>query len=378
MRRIAVGAVLSPLAALAIAVALAAPSGAHAQQLAAKRTLSTARLSGCPTFPAPTLPGARETAEARRLTATAQEAAIVGDHKAARDAFAQAAQLNPRDERIAYQLARAHEELREVNEAARQYCRFLSLAPDATESADVRARIAALTQSTAITVSEQVRGEFRTGVALFDQKRMEPAIDAFSRVARQLPTAPEPFYNRALAYAALGQRRQAIDDFERYLRLRPTAEDEAFVRLQVAQLQRPVWNPGAALVQGAIFPGLGQWYTSRPIPGLLVLGAVGGSAYWALKTKTVTKTGTFTDPFGTVRTYEYTDKERPNFSVGSASAVTIMLGAALEAAYYARRSRESVAGGPRAGLAGSSRMELFAAPSLSGESAVGLRIPLRF
>ena len=36
------------------------------------------------------------------------EAAIVGDHKQARDAFVDAAKLSPGDERIAYQLGRAY------------------------------------------------------------------------------------------------------------------------------------------------------------------------------------------------------------------------------------------------------------------------------
>jgi Flp pilus assembly protein TadD len=60
--------------------------------------------------------------------ALGHEAAIVGDHRQARDVFVDAARLSPGDERIAYQLGRTYEELGERSNAIREYCRFLALA----------------------------------------------------------------------------------------------------------------------------------------------------------------------------------------------------------------------------------------------------------
>ncbi|HMS04076.1 MAG TPA: hypothetical protein PKE51_13925, partial [Gemmatimonadaceae bacterium] len=93
------------LTGLALTAAFAA-TPLHAQTLAPRRTLTTGPAPGCDIAPATTDNNApRNTAEARRLSAQGQEAALVGDQAAARDAFARAVQLNPADERLLYDLA---------------------------------------------------------------------------------------------------------------------------------------------------------------------------------------------------------------------------------------------------------------------------------
>src|SRR5262249_42393267 len=119
------------LRALPVAVALLPMVGprAGAQQLPVKRTLSAASTLPCPAPPSGTAPARSDSPDVRRLMALGHEAAIVGDHRQARDVFVDAARLSPGDERIAYQLGRAYEELGEKPNAIREYCRFLALAP---------------------------------------------------------------------------------------------------------------------------------------------------------------------------------------------------------------------------------------------------------
>src|SRR3712207_5822282 len=117
---------------------------AEAQQLPVKRSLSPASILACPAPTAPVTIARNDSPDVRRLMALGHEAAIVGDHRQARDVFLDAARLSPGDERIAYQLGRAYEELGERANAVREYCRFLALAPQASDAPDVRTRVAAL------------------------------------------------------------------------------------------------------------------------------------------------------------------------------------------------------------------------------------------
>jgi hypothetical protein len=81
---------------------------------------------------------------ARDLAQRGQQAAILGDRVSAREQLREAAALDPSDPDLAYQLARAHEGAGASADATQEYCRFLSLAPDAPEAAEVRERVAVL------------------------------------------------------------------------------------------------------------------------------------------------------------------------------------------------------------------------------------------
>ena len=70
-------------------------SNAGAQTLRPKRSLTVSVAPGCESAAPRVASGTRDNAEARRLAAAGQEAALVGDQTAARDAFAKAAVLNP-------------------------------------------------------------------------------------------------------------------------------------------------------------------------------------------------------------------------------------------------------------------------------------------
>jgi hypothetical protein len=81
---------------------------------------------------------------ARDLAQRGQQAAILGDRASARTQLRDAAALDPVDPDLAYQLARAHEGAGSSSEAVAEYCRFLSLAPDAPEAPEARERVAVL------------------------------------------------------------------------------------------------------------------------------------------------------------------------------------------------------------------------------------------
>jgi tetratricopeptide (TPR) repeat protein len=310
-----------------------------------KRALSATSTLPCPlpVTGAPT-PTRNDSPDVRRLVALGHEAAIVGDHRQARDVFVDAARLSPGDERIAYQLGRAYEELGERPNAVREYCRFLTLAPQGSDAPDVRTRIAALSAKPGVAQgSDPASTAFRSGLAQIDQRHWREAADAFGRVIQTLPRAAEAYYDRAIALGALDQRDAAVRDLEQYLALRPGAEDQAQVRAQIDALRRPTWSTSTALVTGLLLPGLGQVYTSRPWVGVGVAAVAGTSLFFALQSQQQQEVREFPFPPGFPEpTYKdtITVKKHPYYASGLAVFTTLTIGAAFEAARYARRSRE--------------------------------------
>jgi tetratricopeptide (TPR) repeat protein len=120
---------------------------ARAQQRPRPTAPSTAAPAVNASCPAPrprTAPTAEQRRAARDLAQRAQQAAILGDRAAAREQLRQAASLDPRDPDLAYQLARANDAAGAATDAASEYCRYLSLAPDGAEAAEARERVAIL------------------------------------------------------------------------------------------------------------------------------------------------------------------------------------------------------------------------------------------
>lgn len=331
---------------VAVATAIAA-SRADAQQITPKRALSAASTLPCTTPTTAAAPARNDSPDVRRLMALGHEAAIVGDHRQARDVFADAARLSPGDERIAYQLGRAYEELGDRPAAVREYCRFLALAPQASDAADVRTRIAALSAGGggAPSATEQAAAMFRVGVGHLDQRRWREATDAFGRVIQRLPRAAEAYYDRALALSALDERDAAVRDLEQYLALRPAAEDQGQVRARIDALRQPSWSSSTALVTGLVLPGLGQVYTSRPWIGIGVAAVAGTSLYLAFSKKDEQEVRDFSISLPgfpeIINKDTVTVTKQPYHAVGLAAFATATIGAALEAARYARRSRDT-------------------------------------
>ena len=107
---------------------------------------------------------------ARDLAQRGQQAAILGDRVAALTQLREAAALDPADPDLAYQLARAHEGAGAAGDATLEYCRFLSLAPEAPEAAEVRERVAVLT----------AEAQERAALAARAARAATPALPALS------------------------------------------------------------------------------------------------------------------------------------------------------------------------------------------------------
>ncbi|MEP6766040.1 MAG: hypothetical protein ABJB66_17130, partial [Gemmatimonadaceae bacterium] len=124
---------------------------------------------------------------------------------------------------------------------------------------------------------------------------------------------------------------------EAYLAALPTAEDRVDVTRTIATLRRPVYGEGTAFTRG-IVPGFGQFYTGRPVLGVIVLASVAASAGLGVYQKTSVKTIAYVDPNNVPAPYTQQFTERPYLVAGIAAAVGLTLGAAIEAVFYAKRS----------------------------------------
>lgn len=351
-----------------------------AQTLSPKRTLTTGPAPGC------RIPAAgqaavarRDNAEARRLATAGQEAALNGDQTAARDAFARAAVLNPGDERIAYDLARAHEELSDTTKAITEYCRYLTLSPAGGEANDVRSRLVQLVPRPEQQRADDVQVAFRLGLALYDDGSYAAAAKAFDDVVANAPTAPEGFFNRGLAQSAVGRRAAALTDLEQYRAAAPTVDDRVDVGRAIEVLRRPVFSPGVAFAR-SLMPGFGQLYTGRPIRGLIVLAAVAGSAGAAFVQKTTETEVAYVDPNGVPAPYTTRTTERPYFIPAIAAAGGLTIIGMIEAVLYAKgtqRGSSIVAPRGAAPAAGGAR-DLSLAPMLDLQGRAGFRLRATF
>ncbi|MDF1506083.1 hypothetical protein PYV61_24225, partial [Roseisolibacter sp. H3M3-2] len=153
----------SPLYALALAVALSACSTgdvpAAADLLGTDATLAarlgadtaaTARAAlpdACGTVAAAVRPAAADARRADSLARRGYDAETLGNLADARSLLARAAALDGTNETAAYHLGRTHEALGDRAAAVTAYCRFLSLTPTSSESAEARQRVAVLSQA---------------------------------------------------------------------------------------------------------------------------------------------------------------------------------------------------------------------------------------
>ncbi len=367
---------------MVLAMSVVAATRAPAQTLLAKRALTTGPAPGC------AIPAAgqaavarRDNVEARRLATAGQEAALIGDQTAARDAFARAAVLHPGDERVAYDLARAHEELSDTLKAVSEYCRYLTLAPAGGEANDVRNRLGRLVPRPAQQQAEDVQVAFRLGLALFDDGRYDASARAFDDVVKNAPTAPEGFYNRGLARAASGRRADALTDLEQFRAAAPTVDDRVEVGRAIEVLRRPVFSPGVAFAR-SLLPGFGQLYTGRPVRGLIVLVAVAGSAGMAFTQQTTEKQIAYVDPNGVPAPYVERTTERPYFVPAVAAATGLAVLGMIEAVWFANRSQRGASIVARRGANGSvgtsGGRDLSMAPLVGFDGRAGMMLRARF
>lgn len=296
----------------------------------------------CPSAADRVSPTDEQRREARNLAQRALQAALLGDSATARDDLQQAAALDPTDADLAYRLGRAHESVRASADAVAEYCRFLVLAPSAPEAAEVRVRVSALASPATDPRTAAVISAFQAGVEAYEGGRMADAEAAFSTVIRGEPQWAEPYYNRAMTSLARGQDQPAVRDLEQFLRLKPETDDRAAIVARIASLRRVTFSPGTAFAASLVLPGAGQYYTRRPVRGVITSLGVGTALIIALMQQTTTSTveQTGTDPFGNEYTYTTTrrSRERPYAVPASIAAIAISLGSAIDAFKYAQRT----------------------------------------
>jgi tetratricopeptide (TPR) repeat protein len=294
--------------------------------------------------------------DARDLAQRARQSAILGDAAAALDQLKGAAALDPTDPNLAYELARAYENANSLPSAASEYCRFLSLAPNAAEAADVRAHVNTIVPPRSDTVVTVEGDAFNHGTDAYDKGQLIESEAFFATVIGMDSASADAFYNRAVIRVQQDRPDDAADDFERYLRIRPEAPDRPIVVARINSLRTARLSASEAFGLGIVLPGGGQFYTRRPIRGMLSLIAVGASAGLALMPKATTTTATqsASDPFGNTYTYNVTTehKSRPYFIAGLGAAGGIALLSAIDASLYAhnvRRETIAVSLAPSAG-----------------------------
>ena len=197
---------------------------------------------------------------------------------------------------------------------------------------------------------------FRSGIRQLRARDMTGAVAALTAAIGSASNWADAYYNRALAYEEQGRTTQARADFQSYLRLRPAAADRADVVKHMAALGR---SPSQALTRGAVFPGLGQFYTGRPVFGAVVTAGVAGSTVWALQKKKSVEMHLFPGPFGGTDTVFVNVENRPHLGVGLAVAGGLWALSALEASLHASNARGGIPlplplGGGRGGTTGAS------------------------
>jgi Flp pilus assembly protein TadD len=345
-------------------VAISGVAGAQAQRsITFKRGAPPVhQRPACDPVPAPPSVTADARRKARDVAQNGRQAAILGDSAAALAQLKEASTIDPTDSDLAYELARAYESSGAGASASKEYCRFLSLAPNAPEATEARNRVASLAPLAQPAAPSPAVRILNDGIVSFEGGKAVEAEAKFAEAIKAEPTWPDAYYDRGIARATIGDNQQAATDFEEYLRLKPSAEDRVEVVARIEVLRRRPPSAGQALGLGLIIPGGGEFYTRRPLRGVLALVATSAAIGWSVKTTSSTNTiqQTGTDPFGNPYTYSTTQRttDRPYLIPGVMVGGAIAIATAVDAYKFAKQSGEP-----------SRRVSVMAVPTRDGVAA---------
>lgn len=167
-------------------------------------------------------------------------------------------------------------------------------------------------------------------------------------------------------------------DVEQYRANAPSVDDRVDVGRAIEVVRRPVYSPGVAALQSVI-PGFGQFYTARPVRGVIALVAVTGATAFAFTQKTTESQVPYVDPNGVPAPYTVTTKERPYFAVAAASAVGLAVLAGIDAIMFANKSQRGASILTRSSSASSTSDALFSiAPRIDLQGRTGFAVSARF
>lgn len=335
------GAILGAVGVLALLSQVADAQRAAAREPLQHGSPPVATRPACAPLGTPPAPTAERQRQARELAQRGQQSAILGDRSAARDQLRQAVALDPTSADLAYQLARAEESAGSDADAARAYCRFIALAPDAPDAAESRARLAQLTLGTRQADSVRAAAVFAHGVAAYQRSQLDSADAAFTAALTLAPEWAAAYYDRGVVRSALGRRNEAAADFQQYLHLEPAAANRIELSRRIAALQESPLSPTRAFALGLVIPGAGQFYIGRPVRGALSLLGAGVALACGMSQRASTESvqQSATDPFGNPYTYTTTRRttERPCRTPGFTAAGVIALVSAIDAFRFAQR-----------------------------------------
>ncbi len=359
---------------LVLLILLVEPSGIVAQQLTLKRDLPSVSWPGCPlTGERPTGVTPAQSQDAERLAESATQAALLGDKAAALDLLTRAADLDATSASIAYRLARTLDELDRPKEALSAYCRYLALAPDASDAAEVRDRTRVLGTPPAFAVPAAAAGAYEAGIAHYDAGKLVDAETAFGQASEAAPEWSAAVYNRALIRLAQGRTDQAAQDFRRFLEMSPGSPEFSAVLDLLATFRQipPLYNPNGALLRGLLIPGLGQFTTGRPRAGLVYLGIASGAVAVGISLKRLAVDCLSPPVAGVCPPSQIAGEEekRPYLMPALAVAVATGVFAAIDAYRGANKRNGQAAKSTRVGQEGHTRGPSLALPSVN----VGLR-----
>ena len=337
--------VLSRSAVTALGILCLAAAGVTAQELPLRRALppapadpcgvATAEISGIPQT------SADQAAEADRRVADANQAAILGDPQRALMLLAEAAALDPASPLLRYRLGRAMEEMGEEDGAVAEYCRYLALAPNGPEGAEVRGRLDGTSPFTRRAAALEAYAAFSDGIEAYDRGEYETSALHFSRALVLEADWDAAHYNRGVAYVRAGRLGAGSADLGWYLELNPEAEDRAVIETRLQALQSaPAYSPSTALLSGILIPGMGHFYSGRPGAGFLVLAVAGGSASAGLLVREVEISCLGLPVNGECPPGQIAgrDESRPFLVPGLAVAAVVTVAGAIHAFRGARRS----------------------------------------
>lgn len=264
---------------LAVLAWLAAP--AAAQELPLKQSYPGATAFSCPAAPAPGDPGEEARDQATRLGSDAAQAVLLGDLDRARELLARATEVDPTSAELAYRYARILEDQGQTDEARTELCRVVELdSGDPQNLQDARDRLEAMAAAERAAIPDEAVDAYRTGLSRAESGLLQSAEQAFAQAVATAPGWAEAHYNRAVTQARLGRRAEAVSGLRRYLELEPGAEDAMAVSQRIGQLESAAastTSAGTALTLGLVFPGMGQFYSGRPLGGFSVLALAGGA-----------------------------------------------------------------------------------------------------
>jgi hypothetical protein len=303
----------------------------------------------CPASVIPVLPSPDERARAGQLASDANQAMVLGDLERVEVLLSQAVGLDRTSADLVYRHARVQEDLGDVEGAMTEFCRALDLGVESIGIVDTKERLDALSEEIRARIPEAAHEWFRVGLAQADDSLFVDALVSFTAAMEAAPEWATPLHNRAIIHEYLRHVQQALADFRRYLTyltVDPEAADAILVSQRIGLLEGAASvatpSPSGAFVLG-IVPGMGHYYTGRPLAGTMTLAAAGGAAAAGLLFKNITTICLDDVPNGQacppdMVVDEITERPYLWYGIGVAAAVTIT--GAIDALLKAKRRRD--------------------------------------